>query len=640
MKKRSTIQAKLLKVIMFTSGSVLVLMGIASLIYEYYSYRGQAKREMVTVGEIIAANSSSSLAFLNRQDAEEVLQTLGRQKNIIAASLYDTSGKLFAWYPDTLPLNQLPGRSTNKQGFFYSKKYLEGFQPVTLGDKRVGALYLRSDIKAVYKRLNIYGNITIIFVLLSVGLAYLLSRRLQKDFTTPILELAHKAQIISTKKDYSIRARETTNDETGILARAFNTMLTEIQSQNDRILALNHSLEEKVAERTSELSMANLTLRQQKELIETIVDASVDVIAVFNKNLEYEMINKPGTVIFQHSKEEMIGKNILTLFPILKGGAMLTNLQKALKGEFIHQQGYKSMVSDRWLENFYIPMHNKNNEVDRVLVIGHDITNVMNTNLKLERLNAELEKSNKSLEQFAYVASHDLQEPLRKIQIFAELSEGTIDKPEKLKRYLEKITGSALRMSDLIRSVLNYSRLDKDTQLFEPVDLNEVIGSIKNDLELFIDEKKAVIHSKPLPVIEGIRQQLHQLCLNLITNSLKFSEKSPVITIESRMITADKKTKLNLPEGEYVELQFSDNGIGFEQQYAEKAFTIFQRLHTHTNYSGTGIGLALCKRIAENHDGQITVQSTPGSGTSFFIYLPAKYLVTLTSKNHNLKEKK
>ena len=627
MPTKNTIQTKLLKVIMITCGSALVLTGIAYFIYEYYSYREFARRQMVTVGEIIAANSSSSLSFLYREDAQEVLRSLNKQKNIVAASLYDTSGRLFAWYPDSLKREDLPDKVLS-QGFFYSNDYLEGFQPVTQEGKRKGTLYIRSDVKDVYSRFNLYGNITIIFILLSFGIAYLLSRRLQKHITAPILDLAGTARIISTKKDYSIRARKTADDETGQLADAFNSMLAEIESQNQRILALNHSLEEKVADRTVELSMANLTLRQQKELIETIVDSSVDLIAVFNKNLEYEMINKPGTIVYNMSKEEMVGRNVLELFPALKGGVLETNIKRALDGEFTHVEGYKSPVSDRWFENFFIPLRNKDGEVDRVLVVGHDITNIMFTNLKLESLNAELEKSNKSLEQFAYVASHDLQEPLRKIQTFAELSESNINNPEALQKYLHKINGSALRMSDLIRSVLNYSRLEKDADLFEPVDLNAVIESIKNDLELVIDEKSAEIKTTQLPVVHGIALQLQQLFQNLVTNSLKFSERAPQIFIKSRMVDGEAVSHLSLSPGDHLELQFSDNGIGFEQQYADKAFSIFQRLHTQPHYTGTGIGLALCKKIVENHDGKITVQSEPGKGTTFYIYIPAQYVLS------------
>jgi light-regulated signal transduction histidine kinase (bacteriophytochrome) len=236
----------------------------------------------------------------------------------------------------------------------------------------------------------------------------------------------------------------------------------------------------------------------------------------------------------------------------------------------------------------------------------------------------DLEKSNRDLEQFAYVASHDLQEPLRKIQTFAELSEKNIEYPVILKRYLQKINSSANRMSELIKAVLNYSRLAQSENEFVEVDLNHIVGNIKTDLELLIEEKKAVINADKLPTIKAIPLQVGQLFLNLISNSLKFCKNPPHINITSRVVTNEeiKKEARLKKETNYLQLTFSDNGIGFDQQYADRVFSIFQRLHSNSEYAGTGIGLALCKKIVENHNGLITVESELNKGTSFHIYLP------------------
>jgi signal transduction histidine kinase len=178
-------------------------------------------------------------------------------------------------------------------------------------------------------------------------------------------------------------------------------------------------------------------------------------------------------------------------------------------------------------------------------------------------------------------------------------------------------------MTDLIKAVLNYSRLSKTDSEFVAIDLNAVIETIKTDLELLIEEKKAVITTTNLPSIQGIPLQINQLFLNLLSNSLKFSEGAPDINISSSILPESEIKKIGFTKNgaEYIKLVFSDNGIGFEQQYADKIFSIFQRLHT-SQYAGTGIGLALCKKIVENHGGFITVESEPEKGTSFFIYLP------------------
>ena len=249
---------------------------------------------------------------------------------------------------------------------------------------------------------------------------------------------------------------------------------------------------------------------------------------------------------------------------------------------------------------------------------------LLNYQGKLEEKVHELNKSNHDLEQFAYIASHDLQEPLRKIQSFTELLELNITDKERSKKYLDKIDSAASRMSGLIKDVLNYSRLSQSANTFVETNLQNVLEHVKTDVELIIEEKSAIIKSTPLPVINGIEQQLYQLFYNLINNALKFSTEKPLLTISCRNLTDDEVTgNTELSSGQaYIELVFKDNGIGFDQKHAKQIFTIFKRLNSKDKYEGTGIGLALCKKIVDNHHGLITVTSVPGAGTAFNVILP------------------
>lgn len=243
---------------------------------------------------------------------------------------------------------------------------------------------------------------------------------------------------------------------------------------------------------------------------------------------------------------------------------------------------------------------------------------------RLEANVKELNKSNHDLEQFAYIASHDLQEPLRKIRNFTELLEQNLDEKDIAKKYIHKIDASSNRMALLIKDVLNYSRLSKSEITFEPADLQLIFNDVKTDVELIIEEKNAVVKSSALPVISGIPQQLFQLFYNLVNNALKFSLKKPEILISSRMLTPKEvKNYEDLHSSvNYVELIFKDNGIGFDQKYAKQIFTIFKRLNPKEKFDGTGIGLALCKKIVDNHHGIIEAESEPGKGTSFKVILP------------------
>ncbi len=230
------------------------------------------------------------------------------------------------------------------------------------------------------------------------------------------------------------------------------------------------------------------------------------------------------------------------------------------------------------------------------------------------------------LEQFAYVASHDLQEPLRKIQTFTELIKENADDKDFVNRYFDKLASSAKRMSELVRSLLDYSRISKEKEklLTVPVDLNLIINDIRQDFELLIEEKKATIDSDLLPLVTGNKMQLGQLFANLISNSLKFAKAKPVIKIRSSVVSKDEiiDAPESLASGAYTCISIEDNGIGFEQKYSDLIFSLFQRLHTKNEYSGTGIGLALCKKIVESHKGFICASGKADEGATFNVYLP------------------
>ncbi|MFP9119057.1 sensor histidine kinase [Flavobacterium sp. RNTU_13] len=241
------------------------------------------------------------------------------------------------------------------------------------------------------------------------------------------------------------------------------------------------------------------------------------------------------------------------------------------------------------------------------------------TQQSLKTINNELSAKNRELEQFAYIASHDLQEPLRKIRNFTSLAERGLTTEEREKLYFPKINASAERMSRLIKDVLNYSKLGVESGKFATISLDEVIKDVVNDFEFLIKEKQAEFTIGSLPVINGIPVQISQLFYNVIGNSLKFTEKKPLIIITSQYVTVANGSH---KEGDYNKISVSDNGIGIDAQHISKIFIIFKRLHPQNEYEGTGIGLALCKKIAENHNGYMEIESEPGSGTTISVYLP------------------
>lgn len=265
---------------------------------------------------------------------------------------------------------------------------------------------------------------------------------------------------------------------------------------------------------------------------------------------------------------------------------------------------------------------------DKVLLgINFDVTDEHLLNIELQQRNQELEKSNKELASFNHVASHDLQEPLRKIQTFiSRVSDKDKDSLSDMgKQYISKIEISARRMRVLIDDLLLFSRTNATKKEFLLSDLNELFGNAIAELNETIEDKKAIIHCEHLPKLEVIPYQIEQLFINIIGNSLKYSQpEQPVhVTIECEKIASSVYPELlNQSIKKYFKITFTDNGMGFDPQFKETIFVLFQRLHSKTEYPGTGIGLAICKKIVENHKGNIIADSTPNEGSIFTVFLP------------------
>lgn len=247
-------------------------------------------------------------------------------------------------------------------------------------------------------------------------------------------------------------------------------------------------------------------------------------------------------------------------------------------------------------------------------------------NQQLVKNNEELQQINHELDRFAFVASHDLQEPLRKILIFNDLINNSLESADKttIRGHLEKIKKATGRMQVLINDLLSYSRHIQTVDHFEMTDLNELLSEVISDLEIEIKKTNAMINMRPLPSMVVIPTQMRQLFQNLIINSIKFANPGLCPSIQIWSESEDVTDHTDLPEGmsRIHKIMIRDNGIGFDQKFAEDIFVVFKRLHSYHQIEGTGIGLSICKKIVELHNGEIKAESTPGKGSLFIITLP------------------
>ena len=388
----------------------------------------------------------------------------------------------------------------------------------------------------------------------------------------------------------------------------------------------------------TDLVLAKQQIEQSEQNFRNMVkQAPVAMCIMLGEKHVVEVANDLFIELWGKTPQDVLHKPIFEGVPEARGQGLEELLHRVYThGETFHASERpvkllrKNKVETIYQDFVYEPYRAADGSIIGVLAITIDVTAQVQARHKIEEVVEErtrdLQKSNAELAQLAYIASHDLQEPARKIRTFTEMlrkSLGAID--TRSENYLAKIENSAARMLTLIRDVLTFSELTKGPREFVAVDLNEVLENVKDDFELFIEENCASIISEPLPIVRGIPIQMGQLFGNLISNALKYtSEQTPVIRITvSKMKGRDLQCNALLDgHRTYYDIAISDNGIGFSPNNAEQIFDIFQRLHAKNEYQGTGIGLAMCRKICENHDGYIYAESELGSGATFHVILP------------------
>jgi signal transduction histidine kinase len=398
---------------------------------------------------------------------------------------------------------------------------------------------------------------------------------------------------------------------------------------------------------------------QQRRLYDLFMQAPAFIYLVRGPEYVFEFANAMFLQLI--GNRDIIGKSLRQAFPETGGSAEYFELLDHIvaTGEPYTGQEVKVVMGQTEdgapIENYfnfvYQPAHNAEGNVDGILVHAVDVTKQVRFNQELQDLNANLEtivaqrtavlnqvnmdlqRSNQELQEFAYVASHDLQEPLRKIQAFGNLLEEEYGEViDGGKAYLDRMRNAATRMRVLIDDLLTFSRVTTKAQPFASVDLNVVAREVVDDLEAKIQATHGTIEVGELPTIDADPLQMRQLLQNLIGNALKFQRRDvpPVVKISAEVVRVSGELREAQTEQEeqekamrtYCRLSVEDNGIGFDEKYLDRIFIVFQRLHGKSEYEGTGIGLAVVRKIVERHSGTITARSTPGQGSTFIVTLP------------------
>lgn len=341
------------------------------------------------------------------------------------------------------------------------------------------------------------------------------------------------------------------------------------------------------------------------------------IVAITDRAGNIIEVNDKFCQISQYSREELLGQNHRIVNSGFHPAEFFQKMWKTISSGEIWEDEIRNRAKDGsyyWVNTSIVPFLDEQGKPYQYVSIRYEITARKQAEEKLRIYAERLESSNRELQDFASVAAHDLQEPLRKIQAFGDrLNTRFADHlTQEGRDFLQRMLSSAQRMRRLIDDLLTFSRVATAGKPFESVDLNSVLQGVLSDLEYRIEQEGAQIEITSLPTLDADASQMGQLFLNLLSNALKFHAKDRKPQIQ---ISAEQR-------GGRCLLSVQDNGIGFDEKYLEKIFTIFQRLHGRHEYEGTGVGLAVCRKIVERHGGSLTAKSQIGQGSRFIIDLP------------------
>jgi two-component system sensor kinase FixL len=384
-------------------------------------------------------------------------------------------------------------------------------------------------------------------------------------------------------------------------------------------------LELRVHMRTQELARANDALRQSEEKYRELVENAGSLIIRMDTGGRITFVNEFGQKLLGCGEQEVLGCDpIGIIIPRTENSErdLATLIEEIIRqpgrsveceSEIILKNGETAWVS--WTNK---AIFDEKGAPSGILGIGTEITARKRAEEKLRLHTAKVESVNRELQEFAFVASHDLQEPLRKIRTFADRLRKRLgdELDERAEDYFARMENSARRMQHLIRDLLKYSLIASKPEPFSEINLNEVAEEVAQIFELILNKTGGKLEIAQLPIIEADGTQMKQLFQNLIGNALKFQDGKgkPLVKVYSKYVGENG-----------CRLFFEDNGIGFEETYLDRIFAPFQRLHSRNKYSGTGIGLSICRKIVEHHGGSITVHSKPGAGSTFIVSLPTRH---------------
>jgi PAS domain S-box-containing protein len=632
-----SIRHKQMLIIMLITSVALLLACAAFVSFEMINFRKDMVQNLSTLAKIMGNNTSAALDFNDPQSAEETLFALKSQPNIIGACVFSRKGDVFAKYdrPDDNIIFTPPSKS-QATGYSFGKNNLAIFETITSKGDDIGMIYVESDMRALHTKLAQYVSITATVFILTLFVAFLLSSRLQRLVSGPILHLSQVAQRVAQDKNYSWRAKKQSNDEIGRLVDGFNEMLAQIQQRDAALQSAQVELEARVVERTAELAKTNEELQLENaerkraeeslRLLGSAVEQSKESILITDAELDLPgpkiiFVNPAFTQMTGYTAADAIGKTPRILQGARTDKTVLSRLRQNLeRGEMFSGEAvnYRKDGKEFNLEWQIAPLRNAGGKVTHFVAIQRDIT-------ERKRLEAQLFQSQKleTVGKLAGGIAHEFNSILTAILGQSELLLGDLPAGSPLAKNAAEISKAAGRAATLTRQLLAYGR----KQFLHPdiLDLNRVIASMEGVLHHLMGGvvDTQIVPAPGLHAVKADAGQIEQMIINMVINARDAMPNGGKLTLETANVLFDQESVGRYPElkpGDYVMLAITDTGAGMSEGVKARLFEPF--FSTKGVGQGTGLGLSTCYGIVKQSGGHISVYSEQGRGTTFKIYLP------------------
>jgi PAS domain S-box-containing protein len=595
------IRQKLAIIIIATTASALMLAGSGIVVADSFLFEGYVQRDLSALARIVADNSTAALSFNDPKTAADTLGSLRARQHVKSACIYRADGSTLAVYARETTFACPP--PTTQGGIRSVGPDLVVSEPIVLKGKWIGTLMLQYDLGEIGDRTRLYGSTVLVVLLVSSLIAFLLSSKLRAAIATPVSQLVRAAAAVSETGDYSIRAQKLSGDELAVLVDRFNEMLEGIQSRDN---ALKDALfDREIALRDAE---------EERARFHFMAESMPQKIFTAKPNGELDYLNKQWFEFTGFPFEQM--KNwewTQFVHPDDVEENVRTWRHSVETGEPFHFE-HRFRRTDgkyRWHLSRARAMRDEHGSISMWIGSNTDIH-------EQKEKEEELRRANDDLQQFAYSASHDLQEPIRNVAVFSELVatrySDVLDADGQ--QYLGFLKEGGRRLARLISELLEYTRAGVIEAEVSAVNSESVLQQSLSSLAEALRESGATVTYDALPEVFIGEAHLHQVFQNLVANALKYrAEEPPRIHVSAARVAAASR-------GVLCCFAVQDNGIGIDPRYKEKIFGVFKRLHHDQKYGGTGIGLAICQRVVERYGGRIWVESEPGKGATFYFTVP------------------